>query len=94
MKLNDVLYRRQYKIVLSSDISSLDLSSLNSFGIWSNPKDKHYVLTLEKHDDPYNDPVVFEEKFKEFTGLGSKDFNLETKNGPLTLQGAVDSSWF
>ena len=94
MKLNDVLYRRQYKIVLSSDISSLDLSSLNSLGIWSNPKDKHYVLTLKNNDDPYKDPAVFEEKFKEITGLGSKDFNLETKNGQLTLQGAVDSSWF
>ena len=37
------------------------------------------MMTLTK------DPAVFEEKFKEITGLGSKDFNLETKNGPLTF---------
>lgn len=94
MKLNDGLYRRQYKIILSSDIIRLDLCSLNSLGIWSNPKDKHYILTLKNNDDLYKDPVLFEKKFKEITGLGSNDFNLETKNGPLTLQGAVDSSWF
>ncbi|EPH63163.1 hypothetical protein D932_02080 [Enterococcus casseliflavus 14-MB-W-14] len=93
MKLNDILYRRQYKIILSSDISSLDLSSLNSLGIWSNPKDKHYILTLKNNDDFYKNPIVFEKKFKEITGLSSKDFNLEIKNGPLTLQGAADSSW-
>ena len=94
MKLNDILYRRQYKIILSSDISSLDLSSLNSLGIWNNPKDKHYILILKNNDNPCKDPSVFEEKFKEITELGSKDFSLEAKYGPLTLQGAVDSSWF
>ena len=94
MKLNDVLYRRQYKIILSSDISNLDLSYLNSLGIWSNPKDKHYILTLKVNDSPYKDLIVFEKKFKEITGLDSKDFTIEIKNGPLTLQSAVDSSWF
>lgn len=94
MKLNDILYRRQYKIILSSDISNLDLSSLNSLGIWNNPKDKHYILILKNNDNPCKDPSVFEEKFKEITGLGSKDFSLEAKYEPLTLQGAVDSSWF
>ncbi|WP_325845894.1 hypothetical protein [Enterococcus casseliflavus] len=64
MKLNDVLYRRQYKIILSSDISNLDLLYLNSLGIWSNPKDKHYILTLKVNDSPYKDPIVFEKNLK------------------------------
>ena len=55
------------------------MSSFKQFRNLSNPKDKHYILTLKNNDDPYKDPAVFEEKFKEITGLGSKDFNLETK---------------
>lgn len=94
MKINDVLHRRQYTINLSSNTPPLDLASLSNMGVWSNPKEKHYILTLTHNDDPINDSSMFEKIFKERTGLQSKDFIYEAKHGPVTLQRAVDSTWF
>ena len=93
MKINDVLHRRQYTINLSSNTPPLDLASLSNMGSGVIQK-KHYILILTHNDDPINDSSMFEKIFKERTGLQSKDFIYEAKHGPMTLQRAVDSTWF
>ncbi|KAA8324549.1 hypothetical protein FE407_08150 [Leuconostoc carnosum] len=94
MKLTNILYRRQYKIQLSSSTPNLDLKSLDTMGIWINPTDKHYLLTLKSGDDPNVDFAIFEKNFREKTGLTSDEAKIEAKDGPLTLQNAVDTPWF
>ncbi|MGY3702481.1 hypothetical protein [Leuconostoc gelidum] len=63
-------------------------------GIWINPVDKHYLLTLKSGDDPNMDSVIFEKNFREKTGLTSDEAKIEAKYGPFTLQNAVDKPWF
>lgn len=94
MKWNDILHRRQYKICLSNTTQILNLNSLKHMGIWSNPTDYHYILTLKDNNDPNFDPVIFEKNFKEETGLNLDEFKIESSYGPLTLQSAVEFSWF
>ncbi|PMD73766.1 hypothetical protein [Companilactobacillus nuruki] len=93
MKLKDILYRRQYKIELLKDVPDLKIKDLKSLGIWSNPIDKHYILTLKTANDPNETPINFENDFKKLTGLSSEDFKIEAKYGPMTLQNASDSPW-
>ena len=64
MKLTNILYRRQYKIQLSSSTPNLDLKSLDTMGIWINPTDKHYLLTLKSGDDPNVDFAIFEKNLE------------------------------
>ena len=94
MKFKDMLYRRQYKIQLCPDTPLLDLNFLKDFGIWSNPADKKYILTLQSTDDLNNDPNVFEYNFRKKTDLHSNECQIEAKYGPLTFQNGIDSSWF
>jgi len=94
MKLTNILYRRQYKIQLTASTPNLDLKALSTMGIWINPVDKHYLLTLKSGDDPNMDSVIFEKNFREKTGLTSDEAKIEAKYGPFTLQNAVDKPWF
>lgn len=72
MKINDVLHRRQYTINLSSNTPPLDLASLSNMGVWSNPKEKHYILTLTHNDDPINDSSMFEKILRSILDYSQK----------------------
>lgn len=44
---------RQYKIELTADAPNIDIVALKNFGVWMNPYDKFYVLTLTDAESPY-----------------------------------------
>lgn len=94
MGLNDVLYRRQYKIQTEPSVPPLDLKQLKTLGLWINPIKGHYVVTLTSDKDPNNDIATFTTNFKKITQLASTEFKIEPQFGPFTLQNAVDSPWF
>lgn len=94
MGINNVLHRRQYKIVIDDAISGLNLDMLGDLGIWSNPKNKHYLLTLRSNEDPNTDIGAFIKTFEKKTGLTSDDFTIQSQTGPLTLQRVVYDEWF
>ncbi|MBZ6009996.1 hypothetical protein KIJ18_02905 [Leuconostoc gelidum subsp. aenigmaticum] len=87
-------YYEVNKYSVSAPTPNLDLKALSTMGIWINPVDKHYLLTLKSGDDPNMDSVIFEKNFREKTGLTSDEAKIEAKYGPFTLQNAVDKPWF
>ena len=64
MGINNVLHRRQYKIVIDDTINGLNLDTLGNLGIWSNPKNKHYLVTLRSNEDPNTDIGTFIKAFE------------------------------
>ena len=46
MNFNNMHNVRQYKIELTADAPNIDIVALKNFGVWMNPYDKFYVLTL------------------------------------------------
>lgn len=94
MKLNDILYKRQYRIALLSEPKTFEKAAVDSWGIWQHPRKDVYILTLTSVQDRNNDPAEFKSSFLAATGLSASSVKMDPTYGPFTPQRAVDKPWF
>lgn len=79
MNFNNMHNVRQYKIELTADAPNIDIVALKNFGVWMNPYDKFYVLTLTDAESPYTHSQLFIQDFFKKTGLKQNQVTIQSQ---------------